>query len=72
MGLEQMVASANLQGNPIVKLKEFLNRQNNYKKTNEIDKWRFVGYVLELSYEGAKIITNDTWLVEFQEDLFLF
>lgn len=61
MGLEQMVAYANLQGNPIIKLKEFLDRQNNYKKTNEIDKWRFVGYVLELSYEGAKIITNDTY-----------
>lgn len=61
MGLEQMVANANLQGNPITKLKDFLDKQNNYKKTNEVDKWRFVGYVLELSYEGAKIITNDTY-----------
>ncbi len=61
MGLEQMMAAANLQGNPIVKLKDFLEKQNNYKKTSEVDKWRFVGYVLELSYEGAKIITNDTY-----------
>lgn len=61
MGLEQMVAAANLQGNPITKLKDFLDKQNNYKKTNQVDKWRFVGYVLELSYEGAKIITNDTY-----------
>ncbi len=61
MGLEQMVASANLLGNPIVKLKEFLDKQDKYKKANEVDKWRFVGYVLELSYEGAKIITNDTY-----------
>lgn len=61
MGLEQMVAASNLQGNPIAKLKDFLDRQNNYKMTNEVEKWRFVGYVLELSYEGAKIITNDTY-----------
>ena len=60
-GLVQMVSSANLQGNPIVKLKDFLDRQNTYKETKQIDKWRFVGYVLDLSYEGARIITNDTY-----------
>lgn len=60
-GLAQMVSSANLQGNPIVKLKDFLEQQNTYKETKQIDKWRFVGYVLDLSYEGAKIITNDTY-----------
>lgn len=60
-GIEQMVAAASLQGNPITKLKDFLDKQNNYRKANDVNKWRFVGYVLELSYDGAKIITNDTY-----------
>ena len=62
-GLEKLVETSNLQNNPIIKVKEFIDRQNDYKNTQTIDKWRFVGYVLDLSYEGAKIITNDTYKI---------
>ena len=61
--IEKLVETSNLQNNPIIKVKEFIDRQNDYKNTQTIDKWRFVGYVLDLSYEGAKIITNDTYKI---------
>lgn len=61
--LQRLVETTNLQNNPINTVKEFIDRQNSYKKTQTIDKWRFVGYVLDISYEGAKIITNDTYKV---------
>lgn len=62
-GLEKLVETSNLQNNPIIKLKDFIDRQNNYKNTQDTNNWRFVGYVLDLSYEGAKIITNDTYKI---------
>ena len=62
-GLEKLVETSNLQNNPIIKVKEFIDKQNDYKNTQATDKWRFVGYVLDLSYEGAKIITNDTYKI---------
>ena len=64
-GLEKLVETSNLQNNPIIKVKEFIDKQNDYKNTQATDKWRFVGYVLDLSYEGAKIITNDTYAIVF-------
>lgn len=63
-GLKNLVASSNVENNPITKVKEFMERQEKYKIANEYGKWRFVGYVLELGYNGAKIITNDTYKME--------
>lgn len=60
-GLLSLVNSSNLENNPINKVKEFMERQEKYKAANDFTKWRFVGYVLEISYSGAKIITNDTY-----------
>lgn len=59
--LQKLVEESNLQNNPIKKIKEFIDQQNEFKKTQIIDKWRFVGYVLDISYSGAVIITNDTY-----------
>lgn len=61
--LQTLVDNSSLQNNPIIKVKEFIERQNNYKKVKDVDKWRFVGYVLDISYNGATIITNDTYKI---------
>ncbi len=61
--LQKMVEQSNLQNNPIISIKEFINQQNEYKRAQCIDKWRFVGYVLDISYNGAVIITNDTYKI---------
>ncbi len=61
--LQKLVEESNLQNNPIIKIKEFIDQQNELKKTQAIDKWRFVGYVLDISYSGAVIITNDTYKI---------
>lgn len=60
-GLQKMVENSNLQNNPIIEVKNFMERQGEYKKAGTLEKWRFVGYVLDISYSGAKIITNDTY-----------
>ncbi|MCB0534788.1 MAG: DUF87 domain-containing protein [Saprospiraceae bacterium] len=49
------------QGNPIEVLKTFLQREEQNEKARLIDQMRFVGYVLELGYETAKIITSDPY-----------
>ncbi len=61
--LQNLVDNSSLQNNPIIKVKEFIDRQNNYKKVKDVEKWRFVGYVLDISYNGATIITNDTYKI---------
>lgn len=61
--LQTLVDNSSLQNNPIIKVKEFIDRQNNYKKVQDIERWRFVGYVLDISYNGATIITNDTYKI---------
>ncbi len=59
--LEALVNTAATQGNPIEALRDFLAEQENFEKAKQIDKMRFVGYVLELGYESAKIITSDPY-----------
>lgn len=61
MKLQNMVSNSSLENNPISKVRNFLDEQEMYKGSKDIEKWRFVGYVLELNYESAKIITNDTY-----------
>ena len=56
-----MVDGSSIQNNPIRKVKEFIDKQNQYKSVSDVDHWRFVGYVLDISYESAQIITNDTY-----------
>ncbi len=59
--IESLVSSSSYENNPISVIKDFMDRQDTYKKTASVDKWRFVGYVLDISYDGAQIITNDTY-----------
>lgn len=59
--LFQMVNAAATQGNPIDALRTFLDRENSFEAARQVDKMRFVGYVLELGYDTAKIITSDPY-----------
>ncbi|WP_026668100.1 ATP-binding protein [Butyrivibrio sp. AE2005] len=59
----EMVDNSSIQNNPIRKVKEFIDKQNQYKSIGDVEHWRFVGYVLDISYESAQIITNDTYKI---------
>src|SRR5947209_4740338 len=54
---------AELQGNPIAALQKFLKREEEAEAAGKAgrNKMRFVGYVLELGYETARIITSDPY-----------
>src|SRR5436853_2052942 len=59
--LTTLMNTASTQGNPIEVLRIFLNQQENFEKAKQIDKMRFVGYVLDLGYDTARIITSDPY-----------
>lgn len=54
---------AELQGNPIAALQKFLKREEEAEAAGKSgrDKMRFVGYVLDLGYDTARIITSDPY-----------
>lgn len=54
---------AELQGNPITALQKFLKREEEAEAAGKSgrNKMRFVGYVLELGYDTARIITSDPY-----------
>jgi hypothetical protein len=54
---------AEIQGNPVAALQKFLKREEEAEAAGKSgrDKMRFVGYVLELGYETARIITSDPY-----------
>lgn len=62
-GIVTMVDNSSIQNNPIRKVKAFIDKQNQYKSVSDVDHWRFVGYVLDINYESAQIITNDTYKI---------
>lgn len=59
--LFQMVNATATQGNPIDALRTFLDREASVEAARQVDKMRFVGYVLDLGYDAAKIITSDPY-----------
>lgn len=59
--LGSLINTTATQGNPIDALRTFIEKEGNYEKAKLIDKMRFVGYVLDLGYETAKIITSDPY-----------
>jgi len=59
--LGDLVNAAATQGNPIDALRLFLEKEDCYEKARQVGKMRFVGYVLDLGYESAKIITSDPY-----------
>ena len=61
--LQSLINNSITQGNPIEALRVFLDKESDFEKAKQIDKMRFVGYVLDLGYETAKIITCDPYKV---------
>jgi len=59
--LSTLINTAATQGNPIEALRTFLDTEENMEKAKQVGRMRFVGYVLELGYENAKIITSDPY-----------
>jgi hypothetical protein len=56
-----MMDTAATQGNPIQALQTFLEAEERYERARQIDKMRFAGYVLDLGYDSARIITSDPY-----------
>ncbi|KVC74969.1 ATP-binding protein [Burkholderia ubonensis] len=59
--LNTLVNAAATQGNPIDALRAFLEREEQNEQARRTQDMRFVGYVLELGYDTAKIITSDPY-----------
>lgn len=59
--IDEFLNSVATQDNPIDALRLFLERESRFEKARQIGQMRFVGYVLELGYEAAKIITSDPY-----------
>ncbi|HFO0449531.1 MULTISPECIES: ATP-binding protein [Bacillus cereus group] len=61
--LEHLVKSTALSESPLKVLSNFLEKQNSLEEARIIDQMNFVGYVLELNYDTAKIITSDPYKI---------
>src|SRR5215471_11870361 len=59
--ISTLINTTATQGNPIEYLRNFLENEENLEKAKQVNKMRFVGYVLELGYDNAKIITSDPY-----------
>ncbi|MBF6650208.1 ATP-binding protein [Methylobacter sp. BlB1] len=59
--LSALVNTTVTQDNPIDALRAFLANEVNMENAKQVEKMRFVGYVLELGYDSAKIITSDPY-----------
>ena len=59
--LTGLVQNTAIQGNPIEALRTFLDNEALMEKARQTAKMRFVGYVLDLGYDQAKIITSDPY-----------
>jgi hypothetical protein len=59
--LQTLVTTTATHGNPIDALRTFLENEEKAEAARQTSKMRFVGYVLELGYDTAKIITSDPY-----------
>src|SRR6516165_1468705 len=59
--LSTLVNTAATQGNPIDALRIFIENEEKVEAAKQVDKMRFIGYVLELGFESARIITSDPY-----------
>jgi len=59
--LNQLIQENAIQGNPLEALRIFLENENKLELARKTDEMRFVGYVLDLGYDKAKIITSDPY-----------
>jgi hypothetical protein len=57
--MKDFFEKAVMQDHPLRILQEFLEQEKRFEQAKEYDKMRFVGYVLEISYDTVTIITSD-------------
>jgi hypothetical protein len=60
-GITQLANESSTQNNPIDAIRTFLDREEKLEAARDIRKLRFVGFVLELGFERARIITSDPY-----------
>lgn len=51
------------QNSPLAALMEFLQAEERYEQSRQTEKMRFVGYVLDIGYDTATIITSDPYKI---------
>ena len=56
--MDTFFQDAEFQDNPIWTINEFLGKEQAFEAAGEYDRMRFVGYVLDISYEEVRIITS--------------
>jgi uncharacterized protein (UPF0305 family) len=61
--IEDLISSTIISENPLRVLSDFLDQQKSLEDARLVDKMNFVGYVLELNYDTAKIITSDPYKI---------
>ncbi len=61
--MESFYQSAQYQSNPLRKLQDFIDNDSSLEKAKKYDEMRFVGYVLDIGYDEAKIITSDPYKI---------
>src|SRR5215468_552997 len=59
--LHELVHNTATLDNPIEALRRFLDAERQKESAKLVGQMRFVGYVLELGYDSAKIITSDPY-----------
>lgn len=61
--LSTLIDKSIYQDNPLSVLTTFLENEKRFKDLRDVDKMHFVGYVLELGFDTAKIITSDQYKI---------
>lgn len=61
--LKTLISTTATSGNALDALRLFLLEEEKFEKARLTDKMQFVGYVLELGYQTAKIITSDPYKI---------
>lgn len=61
MALNNLINSSSTQNNPIQALSRFIKNEDRLESARYTNNMHFVGYVLELGYDNAKIITSDPY-----------
>lgn len=63
MGAEDFFNKLEYQESPLAALTEFLAAEERFEQSHLTDKMRFVGYVIDIGYDTATIITSDPYKV---------
>lgn len=61
--IQGLVSNAVLSNSPLKMLKDFLDKQHLLHSAGVKQDYRFIGYVLDLGYDTAKIITSDPYKI---------